>query len=297
MRKLQYQDRTLVNELFPNYELLLKLCEDIMYTDKSELDIKLEKCTSYDDILKAITSFTYSKTKKELLEREEQLNNYNKRLEEIEIAKNIISSKDHLNELINNRREKYQKKNEYSFNLINNINKIDKEVKYQESINELIKESSSNFIKRIIFRKKLKQYKHDLQESINKMESLKRDNQAIAEKIHDLTKEINCIETEFESITKLNYIPNDISEMDYYYQRDITEYEKNTLDLINWVKDDITKLTKTLELIDTSNILKDNEKVEELQKSMKEDTEDIVNSEDKTTDISINTTKRTARNI
>ena len=129
------------------------------------------------------------------------------------------------------------------------------------------------------------------------MESLKRDNQAIAEKIHDLTKEINCIETEFESITKLNYIPNDISEMDYYYQRDITEYEKNTLDLINWVKDDITKLTKTLELIDTSNILKDNEKVEELQKSMKEDTEDIVNSEDKTTDISINTTKRTARNI
>ena len=142
-------------------------------------------------------------------------------------------------------------------------------------VNELIKESSSNFIKRIIFRKKLKQYKHDLQESINKMESLKRDNQAIAEKIHDLTKEINCIETEFESITKLNYIPNDISEMDYYYQRDITEYEKNTLDLINWVKDDITKLTKTLELIDTSNILKDNEKVEELQKSMKEDTEDI----------------------
>ena len=129
------------------------------------------------------------------------------------------------------------------------------------------------------------------------MESLKRDNQAIAEKIHDLTKEINCIETEFESITKLNYIPNDISEMDYYYQRDITEYEKNKLDLINWVKDDITKLTKTLELIDTSNILKDNEKVEELQKSMKEDTEDIVNSEDKTTDISINTTKRTARNI
>ena len=85
--------------------------------------------------------------------------------------------------------------------------------------------------------------------------------------------------------------------MDYYYQRDITEYEKNTLDLINWVKDDITKLTKTLELIDTTNILKDNEKVEELQKSMKEDTEAIVNSEDKTTDISINTTKRTARNI
>ena len=86
--------------------------------------------------------------------------------------------------------------------------------------------------------------------------------------------------------------------MDYYYQRDITEYEKNTLDLINWVKDDITKLTKTLELIDTTNILKDNEKVEELQKSMKEDTEDIVNSEDKTIkDIPINTTKRTARNI
>ena len=38
--------------------------------------------------------------------------------------------------------------------------------------------------------------------------------------------------------------------------------------------------------------------VEELQKSMKEDTEDIVNSEDKTIkDIPINTTKRTARNI
>ena len=295
--KLQYQDRTLVNELFPNYELLLKCCKDIRYIDKNELDMKLEKCTSYDDILKVITSFTYSKNKKELLEKEKQLNNYNESLEEIEITKKIISSKDHLNNLINNRKEKYQKKNEYTFNLEENSRNITSEEKHQESINELIKESSSNFIKRIIFRKRLKQYKHDLQESINKMESLKRDNQAIAEKIHDLTKEINCIETEFESITKLNYIPNDISEMDYYYQRDITEYEKNTLDLINWVKDDITKLTKTLELIDTSNILKDNEKVEELQKFMKEDTEDIVNSEDKTTDISINTTKRTARNI
>ena len=114
----------------------------------------------------------------------------------------------------------------------------------------------------------------------------------------NLTKEINSIEAEFESITKLNYIPNDISEMDYYYQRDITEYEKNTLDLINWVKKDITKLTKTLEAIDKSNILKDSKKVEEIQKSMKEDTEDIVTSEDKTIkDISINTTKRTARNI
>lgn len=297
LRKLQYQDRTLVNELFPNYELLLKLCEDIMYTDKSELDIKLEKCTPYDDILKAITSFTYYKNKKELLENEKQLNNYNESLEEIAIAKNIIASKDHLNNLINNRKEKYQKKNEYTFNLEENSRNITSEEKHQESINELIKESSSNFIKRIIFRKRIKQYKHDLQESINKMESLKKDNQGILDKINALTKEINSIESEFESITKLNYIPNDISEMDYYYQRDITEYEKNTLDLINWVKDDITKLTKTLELIDTTNILKDNEKVEELQKSMKEDTEAIVNSEDKTTDISINTTKRTARNI
>ena len=296
--KLQYQDRTLVNELFPNYELLLKCCKDIRYIDKNELDMKLEKCTSYDDILKVITSFTYSKNKKELLEKEKQLNNYNESLEEIEITKNIISSKDHLNNLINNRKEKYQKKNEYTFNLEENSRNITSEEKHQESINELIKESSSNFIKRIIFRKRIKQYKHDLQESINKMESLKRDNQAIAEKIHDLTKEINCIETEFESITKLNYITNDISEMDYYYQRDITEYEKNTLDLINWVKDDITKLTKALEEIEKSNILKDSIKVEELQKSMKEDTEDIVNNEDKTIkDISINTTKRTARNI
>lgn len=295
--KLQYQDRTLVNELFPNYELLLKCCKDIRYIDKNELDMKLEKCISYDDILKVITNFTYSKNKKELLEKQKQLNNYNESLEEITISKKIISSKDYLNDLINNRKDNEAKKNEYTFNLEENSRNITSEEKHQESINELIKESSSNFIKRIIFRKRLKQYKHDLQESINKMESLKRDNQAIAEKIHDLTKEINCIETEFESITKLNYIPNDISEMDYYYQRDITEYEKNTLDLINWVKDDITKLTKTLELIDTSNILKDNEKVEELQKSMKEDTEDIVNSEDKTTDISINTTKRTARNI
>lgn len=295
--KLQYQDRTLVNELFPNYELLLKCCKDIRYIDKNELDMKLEKCISYDDILKVITNFTYSKNKKELLEKQKQLNNYNESLEEITISKKIISSKDYLNSLINSRKDNEAKKNECTFNLEENSRNITSEEKHQESINELIKESSSNFIKRIIFRKRLKQYKHDLQESINKMESLKRDNQAIAKKIHDLTKESNCIETEFESITKLNYIPNDISEMDYYYQRDITEYEKNTLDLINWVKDDITKLTKTLELIDTSNILKDNEKVEELQKSMKEDTEDIVNSEDKTTDISINTTKRTARNI
>ena len=86
--------------------------------------------------------------------------------------------------------------------------------------------------------------------------------------------------------------------MDYYYQRDITEYEKNTLNLIEWSKKHINGLTKALEEIEKSNILKDSIKVEELQKSMKEDTEDIVTSEDKTIkDISINTTKRTARNI
>ena len=65
--KLKFLDNTLVNELFPNHDLLLKCCKDIMYIDKNELDIKLEKCTSYDDILKVITSFTYSKNKKELL--------------------------------------------------------------------------------------------------------------------------------------------------------------------------------------------------------------------------------------
>ena len=105
---LKFLDNTLVNELFPNHDLLLKCCKDIMYIDKNELDIKLEKCTSYDDILKVITSFTYSKNKKELLEKEKQLNNYNKRLEEIEITKNIILSKDHLIELINDRKEKYR---------------------------------------------------------------------------------------------------------------------------------------------------------------------------------------------
>ena len=269
-----------------------------MYIDKNEHDIRLEKCTSYDDILKVITSFTYSKNKKELLEKEKQLNNYNKRLEKIEITKNIIASRDHLNELINGRKEKYRKKNEYDFDLINNIDKIDKEVKYQENINNLITESSSNFIKRIIFRKRIKQYKHDLQESINKMQLLKKNNQSIPDKIDTLTKEINSIEAEFKSITQFDYVPDDIKEMDYYYQRDIIKYEKNTLDFINRVKEDMTKLTKTLELIDKSNILKDSKKVEELQKSMREDTVDIVNSEDKTIkDTSINTTKRTARNI
>ena len=291
--KLKFLDNTLVNELFPNHDLLLNCCKDIMYIDKNELDIKLEKCTSYDDILKVITSFTYYKNKKELLEKEKQLNNYNKRLEKIEITKNIIASKGHLNELINDRKEKYRKQNEYNFEIINNINKIDKEVKYQENINNLIKKSSSNFIKRIIFRKRIKQYKHDLQESINKMQLLKKNNQSIPDKIDTLTKEINSIETEFKSITQFDYVPDDIREMDYYYQRDIIEYEKNTLDLINWVKEDMTKLTKALEAIEKSNILKDSKKVEELQKSMKEDTEDIVNGEDKT----INTTKRTARNI
>lgn len=296
--KLKFLDNTLVNELFPNHDLLLKCCKDIMYIDKNELDIKLEKCTSYDDILKVITSFTYSKNKKELLEKEKQLNNYNKRLEEIEITKNIILSKDHLNELINDRKEKYRKKNEYNFDLINNVNKIDREVKYQENINNLIKESSSNLIKRIIFRKRIKQYKHDLQESINKMQLLKKDNQGIPDKIDALTKEINSIETEFKSITQFDYVPDDIREMEYYYQRDITEYEKNNLDSIEWSKKHITELTKTLEAIEKSNILKDSKKVEELQKSMKEDTVDIVNSEDKTIkDTSINTPKRTARNI
>ncbi len=277
---IRYLDKTLTNELFPNHDLLLNCCKDIMYMDKNELDIKLEKCTSYDDILKVITSFTYYKNKKELLEKEKQLNNYNKRLEKIEITKNIIASKGQLNELINDRKEKYRKQNEYNSELINNNNKIDKEVKYQENINNLIKESSSNFIKRIIFRKRIKQYKHDLQESINKMQLLKKNNQSIPDKIDTLTKEINSIETEFKSITQFDYVPDDIREMDYYYQRDIIEYEKNTLDLINWIKEDMTKLTKTLEAIEKSNILKDGKKVEELQKSMKEDTEDIVQRED-----------------
>ena len=93
--------------------------------------MKLEKCTSYDDILKVITSFTYSKNKKELLEKEKQLNNYNESLEEIEITKNIISSKDHLNDLINNRKDNEAKKNEYTFNLEENSRNITSEEKHQ----------------------------------------------------------------------------------------------------------------------------------------------------------------------
>ena len=252
-----YKNNNLIEKL-PNFELLLKLCENIDDKDSQTLDKLLEGTHSYEDIIKVITQFSQNEIRNDLLEKQDELKKYNNSLEEIKIAKNIIASKNHLNELIDNRKEKHKMRNEYIFKLEENNSEITSEKNHQESINKLIKETSSNFIKRFIYRKRIKQYKQDLQESINKVESLKKDNQNIAVNIDSLTTEIKSIETEFKSITQFDYVPDSTSAMDNYYQRDITEHEKITLENIERLNKDINNLNKTLEEIDKSNILNNN---------------------------------------
>ena len=279
LHKLQYQDRTLVNELFPNYELLLKLCEDIIYIDKKELNKELESTTSYEDVVKVITKFNYSKNKKELLEKYEELNKYNNNLEDLKQAKNIIDSKEYLNGLINNRKEKLETKNSYILSLEENKREIVKEEVSQENINNLIRKSSSNFLKRILFRNRIKKYENELEKSKDKIETLSKDNRIKEAKINNLDDEINYIETEFKEFTKFDYMPDNTNDMNLYYQKDLDEYESNILYLISSLKKDIYTINNNLEEIDESNILEDIKEVENIQKSMKEDTENIVTSE------------------
>ena len=279
LHKLQYQDRTLVNEIFPNYELLLKLCEDIIYIDKKELNKELESTTSYEDVVKVITKFNYSKNKKELLEKYEELNKYNNNLEDLKQAKNIIDSKEYLNGLINNRKEKLETKNSYILSLEENKREIVKEEVSKENINNLIRKSSSNFLKRILFRNRIKKYENELEKSKDKIETLSKDNRIKEDKINNLDDEINYIETEFKEFTKFDYMPDNTNDMNLYYQKDLDEYESNILYLISSLKKDIYTINNNLEEIDESNILEDIKEVENIQKSMKEDTENIVTSE------------------
>ena len=249
------------------------------YIDKKELIKELESTTSYEDVVKVITKFNYSKNKKELLEKYEELNKYNNNLEDLKQAKNIIDSKEYLNGLINNRKEKLETKNSYILSLEENKREIVKEEVSQENINNLIRKSSSNFLKRILFRNRIKKYENELEKSKDKIETLSKDNRIKEAKINNLDDEINYIETEFKEFTKFDYMPDNTNDMNLYYQKDLDEYESNILYLISSLKKDIYTINNNLEEIDESNILEDIKEVENIQKSMKEDTENIVTSE------------------
>ena len=280
IHKLESLDKTLINKLFPNYELLLTICKDITSVDRKELDEQLKEASSYEDVVKIITKYMQIKNKKELLENHEKLNKYNNELEEIKQAKKIIDSKEYLNGLIDNRKKSLEIKNEYTLTIEENKKEIANEEVSQENINRLIKKSSSNFFKRIIFRNRIKKYEHKLEESKIKIGTLSTDNKEKEDRINNLNKEIDSIEIEFKNFTKFDYIPDNISDMDYYYQKDLNKYEESTIYFIDYLKKDIDMINNNLEEIEKSNILKDNhQKIAELQKSMQEDAEDIVTSE------------------
>ena len=88
-------------------------------------------------------------------------------------------------------------------------------------------------------------------------------------------------------------MPDNTSDMDLYYQKDLDEYESNILYFINSLKKDIYTIKNNLEEIDRANILKeDNQKIAELQKSMQTEARATFTNENPT-----NSFEETAKNI
>lgn len=254
LQKINHIDQQIADELFPHHELLLNICHQIMYFDKDKLDKLLKSAISYEDIFKAIITFSKPILEEKVEKNEDEQKKNQKELARINIIANIIHSKDYLNELINERKKKIEENDEYNNKIIENINNLTTEKNKQDKLHQLIKEKSSNLIKKIINRKQIKQYRQELQTSINKSNNLEHEKQILKSKLdimENITNEIRNIEREFKDITKLDYIPSDISFIDNYNQTNINEFKEIILKCITYINDEQKQISKIIKEIDT----------------------------------------------
>lgn len=232
-------------KIFPNFKLIKELFKNLCPIKDEEtkyINSLLVNVSNYEDFSKIVCNLSYNKKSQELIQTQTSLNNVSKSLEDIKIKKNIVASRELLDTMIDRKQELAISVNSCDLKLDENRILIDDEVKYQDNKTKIIQDKSSTFFKKVIDRRKIKNYTTELDSSKLKSQTLENERKKLLEEQEKLKQEITDIKRKFKDITNLDYFPIDKSFMESYYEKDYSEYETQ---MTKWR----VKLRKEIELL------------------------------------------------
>lgn len=245
-------------KIFPNFKLVSETFKSIYPSNEEEkksIDILLKNVSNYKEFSIAICTLGYQKKNQELIKTENLLAMQNEFLEEIQFENNIISSKKDLNEMIDRKNELEKLILQYNTEISENQILIESEKLNQDRQNRQIKDSSSNFLKKIINSRKLKNYKDKLNQSKLKSITIESKNEELQKKISELNKEIKLIKQKFKKMTNLDDFALDKSFMEIYYKKDNSNYESYIIESINKLNKKIAILKQELIALNQSGLV------------------------------------------
>lgn len=248
-----------IKELFPNSSFVIKYMEEnyLNSEEKNSINLLLKEAVTYEDKVRVIINFIYEKINNSILEKESIIEKMEKDYEYISTGKRIIANKEKLNSLIN----RYREIDDYGSNFSIEISNIDIESQIGinnntiTSLEKTLESYSSSLFKRIWYRKKIRNIE-------NKIKKIRENNIELNDKIsknkkkqEDNDKDLADIENEFKGITGFDFIPFDVASMDYYYNKDYSEEEKNYINMKNDIDNEILSLREKINGIVNSGLL------------------------------------------
>lgn len=251
-----YRYKEYFNSIFPNLELFLKCNSGMFLSDEEEksINLLLADAKTYEDKIKIIINFYYEKISKEIFDAEEERKKITKDNEEISVQKNIAANKDKLNDMI--RRYNELRASLYGFDISIELteNKVaEKEGNVRNSDNKL-KQYSSNFLKRLFYRRKIREIGESINSINAEIESLKTRRESDSTSRQSIADEMSSINGEFKAITEFD-VPYGEEFMAYYYETDYSSIEKLHGDILKSCDDTIRELSEKLNLINSSGLV------------------------------------------
>ena len=251
-----------IKELFPNSSFVIKYMREnsLNSEEKNSINLLLKEAVTYEDKVRVIIKFIYEKVNNSIIEEESMMEKMEKDYEYINTGKRIIANKEKLNSLINRYREIDDYGSNFSIEL-SNIN-IESQISINKnnitSLEKILESYSSSFFKRVWYRKKIK----DIEDNLEK---IRKNNIELNDKIskskkkqEENDKELADIEKEFKEITGFDFIPFDVASMEYYYNKDYLEEEKNYINMKNYYGKEILNLKEKINDIVNSGLLDGN---------------------------------------
>ncbi len=248
-----------IKELFPNSSFIINYMKEnyLNSEERNSINLLLREVVTYEDKVRVIINFIYEKINNSIIEEESMMEKMEKDYEYINTGKRIIANKEKLNSLIN----RYREIDDYGSNFSIEISNIDIESQIGINNNTItslegtLESYSSSLFKRIWYRKKIRNIE-------NKIKKIRENNIELNDKIsknkkkqEENDKELADIENEFKGITGFDFIPFDVASMDYYYNKDYSEEEKNYINMKNDIYNEIISLREKINGIVNSGLL------------------------------------------
>lgn len=272
--------KDVLDELFPDFNLVYNYFKELN-RPLINSEITLDNILDYEDFKIRITSLVLQKKQNDLLEKKKMLKVKEDRLEQVNRAVKIDDNKEFLNSQIDKRdiilKDIFSCEIEQS--RISHF--IEREKNEKEYNSKVLEKISSNFIKRIVFFKRIKLYKDKITTSLNKITSLERKENDLKKRIIDFNNDKNLIEEEFEEFTGLDFFPSkDFMETAFY--------NKNYFSLCNSLEDSIASLERDIKILEEeleeirrfSGMKNNKSEISKIQNKMKEEAKFIEEFED-----------------